>query len=96
MPQIRSPRKSADDRVTDIIGLAEKVAEAARDEVRHYLSVALKDLTKPAGTNGRDGDINNLVAILEGQGRHSDEIDDSFLAGIRLAAQLVGDSDFDY
>lgn len=79
-------RKSASDIASKAIALIDQMEEAAKAEIRHYLSARLLHMTTPRGEA-------NLVDC------HPDadfEPSDEFLAGFKFAAELVGDENFDY
>jgi hypothetical protein len=79
-------KHSASDLAAKAIGLIEQIEEAKVAEVREFLAERLMHLASPKGQQ-------NLSDC------HNDpEFDPSadFLAGLRFAAELVADENFDY
>jgi len=79
-------RKSASDLTDKATALIDQIADAKAAEVRHYLAKRLQHLTTPQGDK-------NLADC------HPDpEFDPTpdFLAGLKFAAELIADENFDY
>jgi hypothetical protein len=87
--KIKTSGRSSDQIAERVSELVERAIEAAQREVRRGLADELAALT--VSGRGRA----NLALILDEMGRSVDEVNDSFLAGIKFAAQLAGDDDFE-
>lgn len=88
MTQIRQPRKGGSDYLDQLVEAGERVHEATKLEVRYFLAKRLREM-------GRADEAG--VAEIESCGLPAGvQVDASFLAGMRFAAELVGDADFDY
>jgi hypothetical protein len=89
MNQIRAPRKSAESYANDMLQLIENILATTRAEVRAGLAQELARLTHPRGRK----DLDRIVRQYK---MEPSLIDEAFLAGIALAAVMVGHSDLHY
>lgn len=78
--------------VSDLMQLVEDIGPRLRDaaisEIREYLAAALVHIA--------EGGVGVLDVAGPGGALPDFECEDSFLAGVRYAAQLVGDREFDF
>ena len=79
-------RKNASDLAAKATALIDQIEDAKAAEVRHYLAERLAHLATPQGDKN----------LMECHPNPEFEPTADFLAGLRFAAELIADENFDY